>query len=528
LFIDLHGYDDAPVEPGQALDALLRALGVPGEHIPPGTEERAGLYRSVLAAIGDPVLIIADNASSEAQARPLIPGTGPHRVVVTSRHTLGGLGARLLDITVLNERAAATLLDQVLRAARPDDDRISHDHEATSALISMCDGLPLALRITAALLSADPALTVRELADELSEEIHRLAALHYDDGGGTSAPSVAAAFELSYRQLDEATALMFRLLSVNPAPDLSTEAAAALADWPVSETRKVIGQLARAYLVEGGTGWAGRWRMHDLLRLYARQLSDAYADTDGREQARDRLLGYYLDTARAADAHLRALPGTPVPERFASREKALAWLDEERANLIAAVTMAASSRYEIAMRLPLSLNEYLSWRRRFDDLLAAATISRDAARRLDDRAGEAAALNNLGIPLQEMRRFDEAISAHQDAAVIFRETGDRHGEGRALNNLGLALRYVGRFDEAISAHQDAAAIYRETGDRHRQGTALNNLGLALRRVGRFDEAISAHQDAAAIYRETGDRHREGRALKNLKLVRASAAESAGQ
>ena len=105
LFIDLHGYDETPVEPGQALDALLRALGVPAEHIPPSAEERAGLYRSVLAQIGEPVLVIADNASSEAQVRPLLPGTGPHKVLVTSRHTLAGLGARLVDVTVLDEEA---------------------------------------------------------------------------------------------------------------------------------------------------------------------------------------------------------------------------------------------------------------------------------------------------------------------------------------------------------------------------------------------------------------------------------------
>ena len=119
LFIDLHGYDDAPVQPGQALDALLRALGVPGEHIPPGAEERAGLYRSVLAQIADPVLVIADNASSEAQVRLLLPGPGPHRVIITSRHTLAGLGARLLDVTVLDEQAAVALLDEVAAGGPP-------------------------------------------------------------------------------------------------------------------------------------------------------------------------------------------------------------------------------------------------------------------------------------------------------------------------------------------------------------------------------------------------------------------------
>ena len=516
LFLDLHGYDDAPVEPGQALDALLRALGVAAEHIPPGAEERAGLYRSVLAQISDPVLIIADNASSEAQVRPLLPGPGPHRVVVTSRHTLAGLGARLLDVAVLDEQAGVALLDAALRAARPGDDRIGADRPGAVRLAGICGGLPLALQITAALLKADPSRTVSDLADELADEMRRLEALRYDDGSGTSAPSVAAAFELSYRRLDEVTARVFRLLPVNPGPDVSTAAAAALADLPAGDARKVIGQLVRAHLVEAAAGAAGRWRMHDLLRLYARQLSDAHADADEREQARDRLLRYYLDTAGAADAHLRALPGTPVPAVFTGRDSALAWLDAERPSLIAAVTMAASTgRDQIAMLLPLKLGEYLSWRRRFDDWLSISMVSRDAARRLHDRGNEAAALNHLGLALREMRRFEEAITAHQDAAAIFRETGNRHGEGMALSNLGLALGEAGRVEEAITAHQDAAAIFRETGDRRGEGMALNNLGLALGKAGRLEEAITAHQDAAAIFRETGDRHREGMALGNL-------------
>ena len=125
LFLDLHGYDEQAVQPGQALDALLRALGIPAEHIPPGTEERAGLYRSALAQITDPVLVVADNASAEAQVRLLLPGPGPHRVLVTSRHTLAGLGARLLDVKVLDGAAAIALVEEVLRAARPGDDRIS-------------------------------------------------------------------------------------------------------------------------------------------------------------------------------------------------------------------------------------------------------------------------------------------------------------------------------------------------------------------------------------------------------------------
>ena len=519
LFIDLHGYDEAPVEPGQALDALLRALGVPAEHIPPRAEERAGLYRSVLADITEPVLVIADNASSEAQVRPLLPGSGPHKVVVTSRHTLAGLGARLVDLTVLDDGASVELLDAAVRTARPEDDRIRGDQKAARRLAGLCGGLPLALQIIAALLNADTTLSARELVEELAVETERLEQLRYDDGTRPREPSVAAAFELSYRRLEEIPSRVFRLLPVNPGPDISTAAAAILADLLVSKVRGVLAGLARAHMVEVAPGSAGRWRMHDLLRLYAWQLSGGNAEADGREQGSDRLLGYYLTRAYAADQHLRAQPGVAVPEEFADRGSALDWLDAERASLVAAVSMAADNgRDQVAMRLPLVLAEYLQLRRRFDDWLAVIAVSTNAARRLHDRRVESAALVTLSNVLRQVRRFEEAVTACQEAVAICRETGDRQGEAGALNNLANALHETGRFDEAITVQQEDLAICRAISDRHGEGKALNNLGLALRRMGRFNEAITAHMDAADLYRETGDRYGAGTALNNLGIV----------
>ena len=516
LFIDLHGYDKRLVEPAQALDALLRALGVAAEHIPPGTEARTGLYRSVLARISEPVLVIIDNASSEAQVRPLLPGAGLHRVVVTSRHTLGGLETRLLDVTILADAEGVALLEAALRAARPDDQRISSDRAAAARLVGICGGLPLALQIVAALLKADPARRLRELAGELGVERLRLERLRYDDGSGSNAPSVAAAFELSYRRLDETSARVFRALAVNPGPDLSTAAVAALADLPVNPAREVLAGLSRGHLVEASPAVAGRWRMHDLLRLYAQLLSDASADADSREQARDRLLDYYLRVAYAADQHLQALPGMAVPEIFSGRTDALDWFNVERPGLVAAVRMAADTgRNQVALDLPIVLAQYFDWRRRFDDWLATMIISLNAARSLGDRGKEALALNSLGMVQRQMRRFEEAITAHQDAAGIFRETGDRRGEGRAVDNLGADLREARRFGEAITACQDAAGIFRETGDRHSEGIALNGLGISLLEARRFGEAITACQDAVGIFRETGDRHSQGRAVTNL-------------
>ena len=321
LFIDLHGYDEAPVEPAQALDALLWALGVPAERIPPTVDERAGLYRSMLAQISEPVLVIADNASTEAQVKPLLPGAGPHKVVVTSRHTLAGLGTRLVDITVLDNAASVDLLDGALRAARPHDDRILGKPQDAARLAGLCGGLPLALQIVAAQLKADPALSAAELAEELAVESMRLEQLAYDDGSGSGAPSVAAAFELSHRKLDEVSARLFRLLPLNPNPEVSTEAAAVLADLHIRQVRRVLATLARAHLVEIIPSSVSRpemreWRMHDLLRLYAKQLSDAYAVADGREQARERLLTYYLKKVRldwvALDFELQRLARDPV------------------------------------------------------------------------------------------------------------------------------------------------------------------------------------------------------------------------
>ena len=250
LFIDLHGYEEVPVQPKQALEALLLALGVAAEHIPPGLDERAALYRSVLAQTGDPVLVIADNASSEAQVRPLLPGCGPHKVVVTSRHTLAGLGARLVDVTILDDDAGVELLATALRAARPDDDRIARDPEAARRLARLCGGLPLALQISAALLKGDPTLSAAELAGELALESERLEKLRYDDGSGSAAYSVAAAFELSYRRLEPIPARVFRLLPVDPGPNVSTVAAAHLADLPVSKARGVLAGLAQGHLIE--------------------------------------------------------------------------------------------------------------------------------------------------------------------------------------------------------------------------------------------------------------------------------------
>jgi tetratricopeptide (TPR) repeat protein len=580
LFIDLHGYDDQPVEHAQALDALLRALGVPAEHVPAAAEDRVGLYRSVLAQMSEPVLVVADNASTEAQVRPLLPGAGPHKVLVTSRDTLAGLGARLLEVTVLGKEESVDLLDSALRAARPDDERISGDPDAARKLAWLCGGLPLALQITAALLIADPALSVSELWGELSED-RRVERFRYDDNTGSPTASVAAAFDLSYARLDDGAKRVFQMVPVIPGPDFSTEAAAIVADLPVRAVRKLLGGLARAHLMEPAPAVPGRWRRHDLVRLYATQRSDA--QTDRRDRALDRLLRHWLDTVIEVESQLRAPPGRQVSSRFTGLSDALTWVDGERASLITAVHVAAvTGRDEPAMLLGLRLADYLERRRRFDDWIAVAEVSAHAARRLADRQRESEGFGLLGCALAGVARYDDAVAAHKqdlnisrqigsrfgegralcnlgsalygaeralrraghrngrehslasanalddantlinDSVTVFREVGDEHRAANALGNLGIVLDEAGRYEQAVTAHRTALSIFREFSDRRAEAMALSNLGMSLSQAGRYDEAIGVLKDAVAVLRSTGDRYGEGSALGNLgvAMVRA--------
>ncbi|MGX4690724.1 tetratricopeptide repeat protein [Streptomyces sp. JNUCC 63] len=520
LFVHLRGYDQTgPVGGDQALQALLRALGIRDDDLPPTAGEQQGLYRSELArrAQDGPVLIVADDASTTAQLLPLIPAQPEHRLLATSRDALTGPGfpARLIGLSQLETGSAADLITDALVRTRPDDPRPRQESQALQEVAAHCGGLPLALTIAASQLTSDPGLPIADLSAGLADARTRLEALRYEDRDGRPL-GVQAAFELSYRRLDDQPARRFRLLSLNPGPDVSTDTAAILTDEPVRTARQDLAALARAGLINEQPVGSNRWRMHDLTRLYADELCRRHDDGTLRQQALKRILEYYRATTNAADKHLRALPGQTVPEGFLDRTAALAWLDAERPNLTAALPLAAATGHpDKALSLAACLTFYLRQRRYFHDALAAGQHALTTARELGDRHREGTALTYLGGALREVRRFEEAIDADTQAVAIYHELDDRHGEAGALNNLGNALREVRRFEEAIDADTQAVAIYHELDDRHGEAGALNNLGNALQGVRRFEEAIDADTQAVAIYHELDDRHGEAGALNNL-------------
>ncbi|MGX1887227.1 tetratricopeptide repeat protein [Streptomyces sp. NPDC055287] len=516
LFIDLHGYDTAPVLPAQALDALLRSLGVEDAYIPPTLEERAALYRSQLdamAARDSAVLVIADNASTPQQVRPLLPGSGSHRLLVTSRHTLPTLGARLLDLDVLTPSSALRLLDTALRIADPADTRAVRQEAEALDVARRCGHLPLALQIAAALLIADPQQHFGELAAELARTTGPLD--HLDDGER----ALRSSLDLSFQSLTEPQAETFRRLALSPGPDISTTDAALLLERDDRETRALLAALTRAHLLVRGAV-RDRWYMLDLIRVYAQELAGRHAaTTDVYRRVQRLLFDHRADTAKAADDHLSALPGQPVPEAFAGERQAMDWLGAERTNLLATVEAAhLLGHHDVACGLARLLAEYLERGRYVDDWVAVATTALASARVLADRRGEATASICLGAALDGARRFQEAAEAHRQALRISHETGDRELEGVALSNLGCALLELGEYEEAVGVHRRDLAICQEFGDLHGEGKAWHNLGNVLRHLRRFDEALYGHQQDLRICRSLGDRRGEGAAWQCLGVV----------
>jgi tetratricopeptide (TPR) repeat protein len=513
LFVDLRGYDVVPVGADRALDSLLRGLGVPGEEIPPETVDRVGLYRSVLAGAAGPVLVILDNASAAEQVRPLLPGDTRHRVLITSRHSLPQLGVRHRELAVLSVGDSVSVLNAAVRAANPVDARIAADLPASNRVASHCGQLPLALQIAAALLAFEPTMPVAELAEELAEAHTRLE--HLDDGER----AVRAAFDLSYHRLPADQARLFWLLGVHPGPDVATGTVAVLADRDERRTRGMLAELARAHLIEPAAV-RGRWRMHDLIRIYAEQAAGHPAQAKEQVRARDRLCAHLLCLADAADDHLKTLPGKPVPAEFAGREDALAWFDAERSALVAVTSMAVEhGRDDIAHHLPARLVEYFMWRHFLDDWLTTAVISREAAARLGEPELEATALINYGNALRLLRRFDEAADACRTAHAIARAIGDRGAAAAALVILGVALRNTGHVEEAVHVCEQAVNALRRLGHRRGELHALNNLGNALLEAGRFEEAEVVHRKHLELSRRLGDRVGETMAMVGLGNLR---------
>jgi DNA-binding SARP family transcriptional activator/tetratricopeptide (TPR) repeat protein len=520
LYVNLRGYDPAqPVTAADALAGFLRSLGVAGQDVPATEADRAARYRSLLA--GRRILVVLDNVGSAEQVRPLLPGAPACAVLVTSRDALTGLvardGARRLDLDLLPLPDAVALLRALI------GDRVDADPGAAAVLASQCCRLPLALRIAAELAAARLTVPLAGLASELADQQRRLDLL---DAGGDPRAAVRGVFSWSYRHLDVGTARAFRLASLHPGPDLDRYAAAALTGTTLAKAGPLLDELARAHLIQ--PAGAGRYSMHDLLRAYARQLAAGQDAEQERRAALSRLFDHYLytaaeamDTVHPAERHRRPrIPAsaTPAPP-LASPAAARAWLDTERANLVAVVVHTAEEGWPgHTTQLAATLFRYLDIGGYFAEAAAVQTHARRTARQAGDHAAEAAALISLAAIDMRQGRYAQAADRYQEAVTLTRKTGDAAGEARALGNLGAIEHQQGQLEQATGHLQQALTLCRQVGDRSGEAHVLSNLGLIDLRQGRYDRATDHFGQALVLCRDIGYQAAEIHALSHLGAI----------
>ncbi|NUP00196.1 MAG: tetratricopeptide repeat protein [Nonomuraea sp.] len=553
LYADLRGYTDEATAPESALGGFLRALGIPPDVIPEGLAERSALYRSLLA--DRRILVLLDNARDAGQVSPLLPGSPGCATIVTSRVKLADLAAaRLIDLDVMEPGEALSLFSSV---AGPE--RVAPEHGAAMDVVAACGFLPLAVRIVAARLAARPSWTVASLVPRLADEQRRLDELRVGN------LAVEATFALGYGQLEPAQARAFRLLSLPNGPDVSVGAAAAVLSMSTFEAEELLESLVDASLLEAPA--PGRYRFHDLLKLFARRALDKTERPQARTLALRRLLGFYL--ASAQSAHRLAYEGSMIPDNlvvvgsgrvFTSVDEAVAWLIAEGDSLFAAINQAATASRTGEQLLPAAdllvamepLLESGTHIREFDQgtraVLATALTLHDEAAELRSRyvlgrvlfagnrlteaeehfrrvyelsdkrrekivTGEV--LNALAVVVGRQRRHTEALALFDAASRYYRENGVPAGEALVLSYSARDHLGLGHAEDAIAAAEKGLAIFTEIGSGAGTARARYHLGIVLSRVGRLTEAVHHHAECLAFFRSSKQRVWEQRVCSRL-------------
>jgi tetratricopeptide (TPR) repeat protein len=496
LHVDLDGFSGlGPVAPQEALTLLLRALGTAPQAVPATLAGQTALYRSLTANRRQ--LVVLDNAYSVAQVRVLRPASPSSAVVVTSRHHLMGLapdGARLIEVRPLPVAAAVAMMSRAVGAAR-----IAAEPDAAEAVALRCHGLPVALCVAAAWLAGRPRASVARMASRLADEEHRLAALSTEMDG-----SVPAIFDVSYSMLDPPAATLYRRLGLHPGAEFgSGPVTAVLETVPDASGTDPLDRLVEANLVEEVAD--DRFRLHDLLRLHARQraeLDDLAADRDGATRA---ILEWYLAAALIADELVT--PGRPrLPYRhrrppaglpsFTDRGDALDWLERERANLIAAGRTAMRLDLpELSWHLSYVMWPLLLYRKHYLDRLEIDQRGVAAARAWGSRWAEANMLKRLGRTVGTLGDH-AAAERHTKAAIeLYRQVGDERHTVNALTGLAELYRDAGRPHAAAEVLIGVIATDRELGDDRATGLALRALGSVLIELGKPAEALVPLREA---------------------------------
>lgn len=518
LFADLHAGTGHLVGPAQVLERFLRALGVPGPQIPEGLDERAEVYRDLLA--DRKVLVVLDDAAGESQVLPLLPGSEAAAVMITSRHRLGGLaGAAHIDVEVLDAETSLELLARIAGTGR-----VQAQSRAAAAVARQCGYLPLALRIAGARLAERPHWDVGQLADRLADETRRLDELAHGD------MAIRPSISLSYRSASDQARRLLRRLALVEAPVFSGWVAAALLDQPVTDAENALDELVSGRLAETastGSGAHAHYRLHDLIRLYARERLAADEPPAEQTAALERTLGallYVADEAHralyggsydllASDAPRWPLPGGLTQQLVADP---LAWYEHERATLVSGVRQAARAGFtDLCWSLAYSAVALFETRAYFDDWRETHEIALAATRQAQQVRGQAAMLYCRGSLLFSQLRLDAARRDFTTAAQLFQDAGDDQSAALVISQIAHLDRLSGRLDDATKGSHEALAIFRRAGNQIAAAHALRNLAQVKLQRNEFGDTLELLSEALGLVQAARSERSEAQVLHQM-------------
>ncbi|GIG86894.1 hypothetical protein Pen02_18300 [Plantactinospora endophytica] len=501
------------VEPAEALAGLLRSLGLPDARVPVSAAERAGLFRTLTR--DRRLLLVLDNAADEAQVRALLPAGRHCLVLVTSRRPLAGLaGAVRLPVGLLDPEPGRELLASIVGA-----ERVAAEPAAAEQLVRLCGRLPLALRIAGNRLASRPQWSLARLVGQLRDQRRRLTVLTAGDLG------VRAAFEVSYRQLDAATATAFRRASLIPGADFDACLVAAAAGCDEESAAQAAEDLVDAGLLLAP---GDRYRFHDLVRLYAYERLVADEPPEQRAGAHDRMVGWLLH--RTEQAGEMFSPGARrAGNPFDDHREAGAWLDRESGNWPAALRDAARQGWHAdVVRVARAMHWYsdaASHRHSWDEVFSLGVT---AARALDSPRDEAVLLNFLGWARYYCReRNSDGLEALEQALALARRIGDRREEAWALTYSASILIRSGNAGYAVDSARQAVALFRQIGFGLGEACAANVQGSALAALGRYAEAAELHREGLGFYRRESGLSSTGALIAEAATTMALGADLAG-
>jgi DNA-binding SARP family transcriptional activator/tetratricopeptide (TPR) repeat protein len=518
LYCDLRGVRSHPVEPLEVLGRFLRALGMPGPSIPDSLDERAEIYRSLLAT--RQVLIFLDDAASESQITPLLPGSGSSVVIVTSRARLTGLpGAHRVQLDVLSRQRALDLLGRIIGV-----ERAAAEPAAADALIGTVGRLPLALRIIGARLAARPHWSLATMVHRLANERRRLDELSHGE------MTIRASLLLSYDGLAATDRRLLRLLSLAPGPTVPEWIAGALLDDDNPSPSDLLEPLVDMQLLDvAGAGVAGEfaYRFHEVTRYFAQEKRSAESQEQEQAQAVQRMVGGWMTLAEQAHRRIYGSDYTVLTghgARWSPPEDhmrvlladPLAWMDAEQVNLSAAVELAARAGLdELCWDLATTLVTLFEARGYLDHWESTHRVALDAVRLAGNERGTAAVLGSLGTLHLNRRQFDSARAALSTALGTFERIEDDKGQALCLRDLALIKRFEGDHDQALALYNRARDGFARSGDIVGRATVLTQSAHILIRRGQFAQARTLLGEALEVYRSTGYAGGQAHALRRL-------------